>query len=109
MMNIRDYYDFLIDDGNDPVLDPPELKEYMNKWDGEEFIQAMRLDRCCSVLEIGVGTGRIAVRVLPLCKVLYGIDISPKTIKYVCGENIELYEDGEYAYIKDGKLHIETK
>ena len=35
--------------------------------------------------------------------------ISPKTIKYVCGENIELYEDGEYAYIKDGKLHIETK
>ena len=35
--------------------------------------------------------------------------ISPKKIKYVCGENIELYEDGEYAYIKDGKLHIETK
>ncbi|MBQ7574349.1 MAG: alpha-galactosidase [Clostridia bacterium] len=32
--------------------------------------------------------------------------ISPKTIKYVCGEHIELYEKGEYAFIKDGRLHI---
>lgn len=35
--------------------------------------------------------------------------ISPKTIKYVHNEEIELYEAGEYAYIKDGKLYIETK
>ncbi|MCR4718642.1 MAG: alpha-galactosidase [Firmicutes bacterium] len=35
--------------------------------------------------------------------------ISPKTIKTVINENIELYEDGEYAYVKDGKLHIVKK
>ena len=32
--------------------------------------------------------------------------ISPKTIKSVVNENIELYEKGEYAYVKDGKLHV---
>ena len=35
--------------------------------------------------------------------------ISPKTIEYVHGEEIKLYEDGKYAYVKDGKLYIETK
>ena len=33
-----------------------------------------------SVLEVGVGTGRIAVRVIPNCLKFAGIDISPKTI-----------------------------
>lgn len=32
--------------------------------------------------------------------------ISPKTIRAVHGENIELWEDGEYACVKDGKLVI---
>ena len=32
--------------------------------------------------------------------------ISPKTIKRVCGEKIELTENGEYAYVKDGRLVI---
>ena len=32
------------------------------------------------MLEIGVGTGRLAVRVAPLCREITGIDISPKTI-----------------------------
>ena len=35
--------------------------------------------------------------------------ISPKTIKSVIGESIELREDGDYAYVKDGKLHIVKK
>lgn len=35
--------------------------------------------------------------------------ISPKTIRNVCGEKIMLYEAGDYAYVKDGKLHIEEK
>lgn len=35
--------------------------------------------------------------------------ISPKTIKYVHDEEIELYEAGEYAYVKDGNLYIKTK
>lgn len=33
--------------------------------------------------------------------------ISPKTIKSVIGENVELSDNGTYAYVKDGILHIE--
>lgn len=61
------HYDLLIDEGNDPVHDPEPLQDYMNKWDGQDFINAMQLDKTKSVLEIGVGTGRLAVRVAPLC------------------------------------------
>ena len=32
--------------------------------------------------------------------------ISPATVKSVADEKIELYESGEYAFVKDGKLHI---
>ena len=38
------HYDALIDEGNDPVFDPPPLREYMDKWDGQAFIDAMELD-----------------------------------------------------------------
>ena len=34
--------------------------------------------------------------------------ISPKSIKNVGGKNIELIENGEYAYVEDGKLKIES-
>lgn len=34
--------------------------------------------------------------------------ISPKTIKCIINEEIELFENGEYAYVKDGKLIIKT-
>lgn len=75
------HYDLLIDEGNDPVHDPELLREYMDKWDGQAFIDKMELNKDKSVLEIGVGTGRLAVRVTPLCGEFYGVDISPKTIK----------------------------
>ena len=74
------HYDLLIDENNDPVHDPKSLQDYMDKWDGQSFIDKMKLDKDKSVLEIGVGTGRLAVRVAPLCGQFYGIDISPKTI-----------------------------
>ena len=34
-----DHYDSLIDENNDPVHDPAPLKDYMNKWDGDRFIE----------------------------------------------------------------------
>ena len=74
------HYDLLIDENNDPVHDPEPLKEYMDKWDGQKFIDKMQLNKNKSVLEIGVGTGRLAMRTAPLCGEFYGIDISPKTI-----------------------------
>ena len=79
MNPIVEHYDLLIDENNDPVRDPKELQEYMNRWDGQVFIDKMKLNTDKSVLEIGVGTGRLAIRTAPLCKNFVGIDISPKT------------------------------
>ncbi|MBR6939583.1 MAG: methyltransferase domain-containing protein, partial [Clostridia bacterium] len=78
--NVIAHYDALIDEGNDPVTDPKPLKDYMDKWDGQTFIDKMQLTPEKSVLEIGVGTGRLALRVAPFCEEFTGIDISPKTI-----------------------------
>lgn len=79
-MDVTAHYDRLIDLDNDPFRDPPELREYMDKWDGQAFLDAMSLSGSESVLEIGVGTGRLATRVIPLCGSFYGIDISEKTV-----------------------------
>lgn len=79
--DIISHYDLLIEENNDPVNDPKPLQEYMDKWDGPSFIDALRLDKSKAVLEIGLGTGRIAIKVIPLCKKFTGIDISPKTIE----------------------------
>ena len=52
----------------------------------------MQLSKDKTVLEIGVGTGRLAVRTAPHCKEFYGIDISPKTIKGA-EKNLEQWEN----------------
>lgn len=78
---IIEHYDMLVDENNDPVHDPKQLRDYMNKWDGGLFLNSMELDQFKSVLEIGCGTGRLAVQVAPLCAKFCGIDISPKTIQ----------------------------
>ena len=80
-MDVINHYDLLIDEDNDPFRDPPMLQEYMSQWDGERFIEALELTKNKKVLEIGIGTGRIAVKVAPFCMTLTGIDISPKTIE----------------------------
>lgn len=80
-MNVVKHYDLLIDEENDPFRDPPELQEYMDQWDGAVFIDRMQLTADKTVLEIGIGTGRIARKVASCCFQLTGIDISPKTIE----------------------------
>lgn len=94
---IATHYDILIDENNDPVHDPEPLKAYMDKWDGQDFISKMELTAEKSILEIGVGTGRLAVRIAPLCKEFYGIDISPKTIERA-KENLSSFENVELIY-----------
>ena len=82
MMNqVIEHYDLLVEEGNDPVHDPKPLQDYMDKWDGQEFIDKLKLDETKTVLEIGVGTGRLAVKVVPLCGSFFGIDVSSKTIE----------------------------
>lgn len=80
-MDIVKHYDMLIEEGNDPVRDPPALREYMDRWDGQVFLDALHLDKTCSVLEIGIGTGRLAVKTAPFCKQFTGIDLSSETVE----------------------------
>lgn len=75
------HYDLLIAEGNDPVCDPPELQEYMDGWDGAAFLEAMALSGTQSVLEIGMGTGRLAMRIAPRCRHYTGIDLSRPTVE----------------------------
>ena len=85
-------YNLLIDESNDPVHDSKPLRDYMDKWDGQAFIGSMELDKNKSVLEMGVGTGRLAVQVAPLCGEFYGVDISSKTIERA-KENLDEFEN----------------
>ena len=81
MNRVIEHYNLLVEEGNDPVHDPKPLQDYMDKWDGQDFIDKLKLDKTKAVLEIGVGTGRLAVKVVPLCGLFFGIDISSKTIE----------------------------
>ena len=103
-MDIVTHYDLLIDENNDPFRDPPMLQEYMNKWDGKIFLDSLKLDNHKDVLEIGIGTGRIAVKVAPLCKRLTGIDISQKTIERA-KENLKNHTN--IAFIHDDFISFE--
>lgn len=116
------HYDLLIDEENDPVNDPPELQEYMDGWDGPLFLEALALNGTQDVLEIGVGTGRLAVRVAPLAKSFTGIDLSPKTIQrarehlgdavtLVCGDfmNHAFAQQFDVIYASLTFMHIREK
>ena len=124
MNNVIEHYNKLIDENNDPVHDPKPLKDYMDKWDGQKFIESMQLDKTKSVLEIGVGTGRLAIKVAPNCKRLVGIDISPKTIaranenlsshpniELICGDfkSFSFDEQFDIIYSSLTFMHIENK
>ena len=118
------HYDLMIDENNDPVHDPEPLREYMDKWDGRQFIDLLQLTKEKSVLEIGVGTGRLAVRVAPECREIFGIDLSPKTaerakenlkkqtnVTLVCGDFMS-YEFGrkfDVIYSSLTFMHIRDK
>ena len=92
MNDIAKHYDMLIDLNNDPVHDPEPLRTYMDKWDGQEFIEKLHLDKTKSVLEIGVGTGRLAVRVASFCNRFTGVDLSAKTIERA-KENMKSFQN----------------
>ena len=122
--SVAAHYDILIAEGNDPVHDPEPLKVYMDKWDGQDFIEKMKLDKAKSVLEIGVGTGRLAVRDAPVCKRFTGIDVSLETakraeknlkdcnnIKIICDDflSVEFDERFDVIYSSLTFMHIEEK
>ena len=82
IITTAEHYDRLIAMDNDPFRDPPELKEYMNRWTGREFWTTVGDVARKDIFEIGIGTGRIASRLLQDgCHSLTGIDISKDTIE----------------------------
>ena len=91
-MDTKTHYDLLIEENNDPFHDPPVLQKYMESWDGPAFPDMMELDESKAVLEIGVGTGRLAAKTAGRCRHLTGIDISPKTIARA-RENLRAYSN----------------
>ena len=123
IVSVAEHYDLLIDEGNDPVIDPPVLSEYMNRWDGDLFLDLLELDSTKSVLEIGCGTGRLAVKVAPKVGLFTGIDISPKTVsvakthihlensRLVCGDFLKFSfkEKFDVIYSSLTFMHIENK
>ena len=124
MKDVIAHYDKLIDENNDPARDPKPLRAYMDRWDGPRFIESMQLDKGKTVLEIGVGTGRIAIKVAPKCKCLYGIDLSEKTVaravenlsfcqntKLICGDfmTFTFEENFDVIYSSLTFMHIQDK
>ena len=91
-MNVKTHYDLLIEENNDPFRDPPALRKHMETWDGPAFLELMELDPSKTVLEIGVGTGRLAEKTAGRCRHLTGIDLSPKTIERA-GENLRDFQN----------------
>lgn len=123
-MNTEKHYDLLIDEENDPVYDPPELKSYMDGWDGKKFIDSLGDISDKSVLEIGVGTGRLALRVCGRCRIFTGIDLSQKTaeravknmmlyknVEILCGDFLKFRFPNKYDIIYSSLtfLHIKKK
>ncbi len=97
MVSVEKHYDLLIANGNDPVNDSIELQNYMNKWDGDIFVENLKLDKSKSVLEIGCGTGRILKKIIGTFKNYTGIDISSKTIERAK----EHFKDKNISFITD--------
>ena len=111
MKDVIEHYDKLIEENNDSSRDPEPLKNYMDKWDGMQFIECMHLDKRKSVLEIGVGTGRIALKVAPLCKQFVGIDLSPKTISRASenlssNHNVKLICNDFMTYVFENRFDV---
>jgi SAM-dependent methyltransferase len=129
MIITQSHYDALIDENNDPVHDPAELRAYMDKWDGQAFIDALVLAPDMSVLEIGVGTGRLAMKICGKCGSFTGVDLSPKTterarenlaalnnVTLICGDFLThsfadkydiIYSSLTFMHIRDKRTAIE--
>lgn len=82
IISTKNHYEKIISDGNDPFHDNDVLQKYMNRWTGEHFFELLDINKSKRILEVGVGTGRMARKVLESgCGEFVGIDASPRTIE----------------------------
>lgn len=118
------HYDLLLEENNDPVLDEEPLRSYMNRWDGEAFLRLLDPSPTQKALEIGMGTGRLALRFAPLLGEVTGIDLSYATVqrarehladfpnvKPICGDFLSYdFPSGfDCIYSSLSFLHVEEK
>lgn len=79
-ISAREHYDRLAEAGHGRN-DPPFMLEYMARWDGPLFYGALGDLNNSDVLEVGIGPGRVARRILERgCGHLTGLDFSVRTI-----------------------------
>ena len=87
--SVTEHYDRMIDEIDDPALpvvtDPftetGKLRDWLAQSDGPAFWDAVGKVSGKRFLEVGVGTGRVAKKMLERgCAGLVGIDVSAKTI-----------------------------
>ena len=123
-LSAKEHYDRLAEAGHGRS-DPPFLQEYMARWDGPLFHDTLGDLREADVLEAGVGIGRVARQVLERgCRLLTGVDISPKTLaaakeelaefanlELVLADIAEFRREGSYdlAYSVLTFMHVEDK
>lgn len=80
-ISAKAHYDSLIQSGDDPVNDSEYMQKYMDRWIGTNFFNLMNLDDEKDVLEVGVGSGRLAVKLVRMkYKSFTGIDLSVDTL-----------------------------
>ncbi len=73
---VEEHYRKLIQSGHNTFNDPPILQHYMDRWTQNVFWELIGDIENKSVLEIGVGDGRIAKSILDThCQQFTGIDI----------------------------------
>ena len=118
---VATHYDLLLENGNDPVTDPPALRAYMDGYDGEPFVQELLASPLSSVLEIGCGTGRMAERIIQKTGSFLGIDLSPKSVekaksrfpstRFLCGDFLTYPFNERFSLIFStlAFMHIEHK
>lgn len=100
------------DQHGDPFADPPALRQYMARWDGQPFWDSLGNVHGMTMLEIGIGTGRLARQVLERgCAQLTGVDFSAKTL--VCTRknlatypHIELICSSAEAFVRPAAFDV---
>ena len=81
MNEVIEHYNKLIDENNDPVHDSKPLKDYMDKWDGERFIESMKLKKINGLWKSESEQVVLPLKLLPSANYFGGLIFLPKQFR----------------------------